>query len=212
MQFDRIAPHYPWMEWLFASGLMQRCRTAHIGRTHHCRNALLAGEGHGRFLEVLLQTNPQIRVTCVESSAKMIEQMRQMLNRRGLDPARVTFQHENLMQCQWPDGRFDLIVTNFFLDCLKPAQIRRAVRLMAEHSTPDAIWLLADFRIPETGWRRWRAIGILASLYLFFRYSANVSARWLTPPDNFLKAVGFELRKRRLTSFGFAYSDWWQRG
>jgi ubiquinone/menaquinone biosynthesis C-methylase UbiE len=211
MQFDRLARHYHWMELLFANGLMQKCRTAYIEQTQNCRQALLAGEGHGRFLEVLLQTNPHIQVTCVEWSGKMIQQARQRLIRCGLDLSRVTFQNANLMGCQWPDTRFDLIVTNFFLDCLTPVQLRRAVRLMADNSTPHAIWLLADFRIPETGWRRWRAIGILASLYLFFRISVNLSAKWLTPPDSFLQACGFELHSRKLASCGFAHSDLWRR-
>ena len=211
MQFDRVAPHYHWMELLFASGLMQRCRTAHLHEAKNRRHALLAGEGHGRFLEALLIANPQIQVTCIESSAKMIEFARRRLTRRGFDLSRVTFQHANLLDCKLPVAGFDLVVTNFFLDCLRPAQIRQAVRLMAESSTPDAIWLLADFRVPETGWRRWRAIGVLALLYLFFRLSANLSAKWLTPPDPFLEACGFELHDRRLVNCGLAHSDLWRR-
>ena len=211
MQFDRVARYYPWMEFLFAPVLMQRCRTAYLEQTQHCRQALLAGEGHGLFLEALLRTNPKIRVSCIERSARMIEQARLRLVRKGLDVSRVTFQHANLMECQWSGTSFDLIATHFFLDCLKPAQIRRVARLMAANSTPKAIWLLADFRVPETGWRRWRAIGILASLYLFFRCSVNLSAKWLTPPDRFLRASGFNLRRRRFASFGFAHSDLWQR-
>lgn len=209
MQFDRIAPYYHWMELLFASGVMQRCRTAHLDRTKDCRHALLAGEGHGRFLEALLRVNPRIHVTCVEGSARMIEYARRRLIRRGVDLSRVTFQRANLLDCELPAARFDLIVTHFFLDCLKPEQISQAVRSMARSSTPDAIWLLADFRVPETGWRRWRAIGILASLYLFFRFSANLSARWLTPPDNFLRESGFELQRRKLANWGLAHSDLW---
>ena len=212
MQFDRLAPHYHWMEFLFAPGLMQRCRTAYIPHTRNCRHALLAGEGHGLFLEALLQANPKIHVTCVESSEGMIEQARRRLTRRQQDLSRVTFKHADLMEeCQWPENQFDLIVTHYFLDCLKPAQIKRAVRLMAGSSTPDAIWLLADFRIPKAGWRRWRAVGILAALYLFFQFSVKLSAGWLTPPDNFLKAYGFQLDNRKLASCGFVHSDLWRR-
>ena len=211
MQFNRIAPHYNWMELLLAGGLMQRCRTTFILQTQNCRQALLAGEGHGRFLETLLRVNPQIHVTCVESSARMIKYARHRLTRKGHDLSRVTFRHANLLECELPDTKYDLIATNFFLDCLRPSEIKSVVRLLAGSSIPGAIWLLNDFRIPETGWRRWRAIGILASLYLFFRYCVNLSARWLTPPDRFLKANGFDLHDRKLTSFGLAHSDLWQR-
>ena len=212
MQFDRIAPYFDWMERLCASGLMQRCRIAHIQQTKNCRHALLAGEGYGRFLEALLLANPEIQVTSVEWSRKMIDYSRRRLIRRGMDLSRVTFQHANLLDCELPETQFDLIVTNFFLDCLKPAQIKRIVRLMAGSSTPDAIWLLADFRIPEaTGWRRWRAKGIVAALYLFFRLTLNLPARGLTPPDSFLRAYGFKLHDRKLMSCGLMHSDFWQR-
>jgi len=212
MQFDRIAPYFDWMERLCASGLMQRCRTAQIHRTKNCRHALLAGEGHGRFLEALLLANPEIHVTSVEWSRKMIDYSRHRLTRRGLDLSRVTFQHANLLDCKLPETQFDLIVTHFFLDCLKPAQIKRVVRSMADRSAPDAIWLLADFCIPEcAGWRRWRAIGIVTSLYLFFRLTLNLPARGLTPPDRFLRACDFELHDRKLMSCGLMHSDFWQR-
>jgi SAM-dependent methyltransferase len=211
MQFDRIARYYHWMELLLASGLMQRCRTAHIPQTRNCRHALLAGEGHGRFLEALLRANPQIRVTCVEWSANMIKHARRRLARRRLDLSRVTFRHANLLECELTGARFDLIATHFFLDCLRPAQVRRAVGLLAKSSAPNAIWLLSDFRVPETGWRRWRAVGILAALYLFFRLTAKLPAKWLTPPDNFLRAHGFQLQRRNLASFGLAHSDLWRR-
>ena len=211
MQFDRIAPYFDWMERLCACGLMQRCRTAHIQQTKNCRHALLAGEGHGRFLEALLVANPNIHVTSVEWSQKMIDYSRRRLARRGLDLSRVTFQHADLLDCELSKAQFDLIVTHFFLDCLNPAQIKRVVRLMAEHSASDAIWLLADFRIPEeAGWRRWRAMGIVASLYLFFRLTLNLPARGLTPPDNFLKLHGFRLHDRKLMSCGLMHSDFWQ--
>ena len=211
LQFDRLARYYNWMELLFAGGIMQRCRTQHLHQTQDCRHALLAGEGPGCFLEALLRANPRIQVTCIEWSAKMIEYTRRRLSRLGLDLSRVTFHQADLMKCEWDEPRFDLIATHFFLDCLKPAEIRRVVRLLAGSSTPDAIWLLADFRIPPTGWRRWRAMGILSLLYSFFRFSANISAKWLTPPDKFLKAYGYELHERRLINCGFAHSDLWRR-
>ena len=180
-------------------------------QVRNCQHALLAGEGHGRFLEALLRANPQVHATCVEGSAGMIKQARRRLVRRGMDLSRVTFHHADLLECELPEMRYDLVVTNFFLDCFKSAQIGHAVRLMAQSSTPNAIWLLADFRVPENGWRRWRAIGILASLYLFFRISVNLSASWLTPPENFLEAHGFELHERKVASFGLAHSDLWRR-
>ena len=212
MNFDRLAAHYHWMEKIFAGGLMQRCRTTHLSHTKNCRHALLVGEGTGKFLVELLRFNPQIQITCVEQCEGMIQQTRQRLAREQLDGSRVSFQQMDVMFWTPPLGKFDLVVTNFFLDCFRSEQLHKLIPLLAGSATAGAIWLLADFRVPERGWRRWRAILLLSMLYAFFKLATALSANWLTPPDNLLTANGFKLVDRRLVNFGFAHADLWARG
>ena len=211
MNFDRLAAHYHWMEKIFAGELMQRCRTTFLAHTKDRRHALLVGEGPGKFLVELLRANPQIQITCVEQCEGMIQQARQRLASEQLDEARVSFQQMDVLVWIPPAGKFDLVVTNFFLDCFSAEQLQKLIPRLAGSATTEAIWLLADFRVPERGWRRWRASAILASLYLFFKLMTSLSANWLTPPDNFLAKAGFKLSDRRLLSFGFAHADLWRR-
>jgi ubiquinone/menaquinone biosynthesis C-methylase UbiE len=212
MNFDRLAAHYHWMEIFFAGGLMQRCRTTFLPHTINCRHALLVGEGTGKFLVELLRANPQIQITCVEQCEGMIQQARQRLAREKLDGSRVSFQQMDVLVWTPPPGKFDLVVTNFFLDCFRSEQLQKLIPRLAGSATKDAIWLLADFRVPERGWRRWRAKVILSMLYVFFKLTTALSATWLTPPDNLLANSGFKLSDRRLLSFGFAHADLWSRG
>lgn len=211
MNFDRIAPHYPWMENIFAGGLMQRCRTRFLACAKSRRRALLAGEGPGTFLAELLRVNPEIQVVCIEHSMAMIEQAQRRLAREHLDLARVEFKQMDVLDWTPPREKFDLVVTHFFLDCFRAGQLQKLVSLLAASATPDALWLLADFRVPEHGWRRWRANIILAALYAFFKVSTSLSASRLTPPDPFLHGAGFDLTDRRLASFGLAHADCWRR-
>ena len=211
MNFDRLAAHYHWMETFFAGGLMQRGRTTFLPRTRHCRRALLVGEGPGKFLAELLRANPQIQVTCLEHSRGMIQQMRRRLSAKKLDDSRVEFQQMDALHWSPPREKFDLVVTNFFLDCFRAEELQRLVPLLAGTTTAEAIWLLADFREPERGWPRWRAKIILALLYAFFKVATSLSASRLTPPDRFLAGAGFNLVERRLVSFGFVHADLWQR-
>jgi hypothetical protein len=141
----------------------------------------------------------------------MIKQTRQRLSVEKLDCARIQFQQMDALDWTPPSEKFDLIATNFFLDCFRAEQLQKLVPLLAESTTAEAVWLLADFREPERGWRRWRAKIILAMLYTSFKLTASLSASWLTPPDNFLTKAGFKLVDRRFTSFGFAHSDLWRR-
>jgi ubiquinone/menaquinone biosynthesis C-methylase UbiE len=211
MNFDRLAAHYHWMETFFAGGLMQRGRLTFLPRTLHCHRALLVGEGTGKFLAELLRANPQIQVTCLEHSRGMIEQMRRRLSAKKLAGDRVEFQQMDALYWSSPPEKFDLVVTNFFLDCFRAEELQQLVPLLAGATTAEAIWLLADFREPERGWPRWRARIILALLYAFFQVATSLSASRLTPPDRFLAGAGFNLIERRLVSFGFVHADLWQR-
>jgi SAM-dependent methyltransferase len=211
MSFDALAPHYRWMERLFAGSLMQKSREAFIEQTRHRRHALLAGEGPGRFLSALLAINPQLSVTCVESSARMIQQAQAQLARRHLESSQVRFLHQDVLSWMPPRGEFDLVVTHYFLDCFCPDQLTGLVGRLASGATRTATWLLADFHMPDSRWRRWRAERIIGLLYAFFRLTTGLAASRLTPPDDDLGAAGFRLVQRREWSLGLVHSDLWRR-
>jgi hypothetical protein len=72
-RFDSLAKHYDWMESLLAGAKLEKCRNAFWNDIPPFENALLVGEGHGRFLASLLQHNPDAKVTCVDASASMLD-------------------------------------------------------------------------------------------------------------------------------------------
>jgi SAM-dependent methyltransferase len=228
------------MEWVTAGGVLQRCRTAFLAETANSHRALLLGEGPGRFLVELLRTNPRVEVTCVERSPRMIEEAQKRLNESELARVQfvqadaLQWQVGRVTPCapqalsHLPNGAhgvtrptarlalpqhegFDLIVTHFFLDCFRREELAELVAKIATSATADARWLLADFREPESGWRRWRGRAALALIYGFFRVATGLSASRLSPPDGFLETGGFRLASRRLANFGLIHSDLWAR-
>jgi len=211
MSFDTLAPHYRWMELLLAGGVMQRGRIAHLEAARHCRSALLLGEGPGRFLTRLLRLNPQVQVTCLDQSKAMIRSARRQLVKQSLPANRVEFVCADVRSWTAPQNRFDLVVTNYFLDCFRPGELKRLIESVAKSVTPDAQWLLSDFTIPSRGWRRWRAELLVFSMYVFFRAVTGLSAERLTPVDDLLRAAGFELRRRRRLNFELIQTDLWVR-
>lgn len=211
MSFNTLAPYYHGMEILFAGRLMQRSRTAFLEKARSCQHALLVGEGPGCFLSALLAANPHVQVTCVEHSAGMIRQARWHLNRNRLDEKRVVFVQQNALTWSCPSTQFDLLATHFFLDCFPAEQLDPLVRQLGKAATHKASWLLADFQMPPDGWHRYRALTITALLYTFFRCATGIAASRLTPPDNFLRATGFQLMQRLEWNLGLFHSDLWQR-
>ena len=210
MSFDTLAPYYRIMEWVTAGGVLQRCRTSFLVEAKNSHRALLLGEGPGRFLVELLRANPRVEITCVERSPRMIEEARSKLTES--ENARVRFEQADALKWQPPHHEFDLVVTNFFLDCFRPDELQLLVTKVGASATTNARWLLADFREPERGWRRWRGRAVLGLMYAFFRFTTDLSAARLTPPTGFLQAAGFRLVDQRLANFGLVHSDLWQRG
>ena len=205
VNFDRLAPHYRWLEALTMGRALQQCRLEWLGRVCEARDVLIVGEGDGRFLAECGRRLAESRLTVVDGSAAMLVRAQ----RRWPD---AEFIHAELPGWKPPQGRFDLIVTHFFLDCFRPKDLREVVANLADAAQPKAKWLLADFREPEAGFARLRARVLLSAAYGFFRFAAGLDANRLTPPDSLLNAAGFKLAERTLYHGGVLHSDFWQRG
>lgn len=208
MNFDRLAPHYGWLEAVCGGGLLQRARTAWLDELRGCRRILSAGEGHGRFAAACAVRFPAAELTCLEPSGAMLARARR---RPGAAAPSVRWQQVRVAQWE-PDGKFDAIVTCFFLDCFPPDQLAQVVARLAAGATADARWLVTDFALPPPGPARWRAWVVHVLMYGFFRLVCGLPARRLTPPDNLLQAHGFRLEGRTESNWGLLRADVWRRG
>jgi len=205
MNFDRLAPHYDWMEAMCGGGLLQRARTAWLEELQGCRRILSVGEGHGRFAAACATRFPAAELTVVESSPGMLARAQA----RCLD-APIRWHCADVRD--WPPaGSYDALVTCFFLDCFPPAQLQDVVAKLATCATPDATWLVVDFAVPARGAARWRAQVVHALMYVFFRHVARLPARRLTPPDDLLQAQGFVRVALREFDAGLLRAELWRR-
>lgn len=109
------------------------------------------------------------------------------------------------------DGNYDLVSTNFFLDCFRAEQLEQIFFRLATAMSPDANWLIADFQNAATGWKRLRSRVILLSMYRFFRMATGLPAKQLVSPDPFLERAGFQLHRRTESEWRLLHSDWWIR-
>ena len=206
MNCDRLAPFYRTMEFLSAGRKLQCCRTEFLGEIPKPNRILLAGEGHGRFLPECVRRFPAAHITVIDSSARMLEIARSTVTSR-----KVEFIHADLLEWDGPPAIFDLIVTNFFLDCFGPAPLAIVIAKLGTLATPAASWLLADFEIASNGIARLRSRAIIGLLYPFFRITTGLQTRALVPPDGLLATAGFTRHHRRTHDWGLLKSEWWRR-
>ncbi len=210
MSFDRLARYYSWMEWLLAGRKLQRCRTAFLEEARNARDVLLVGEGHGRFLEALCRVNPTASVACLDASAKMLGVAKDRVRRAGLETNRIDFTSGSILSFE-PKRSFDLVVTHFFLDCFEGRELERVIDKVARVLRPGGGWMVADFQVPQSGWRRHRARLILSVAYAFFRKTVNLPAGKLINPAPLLLQQGLNRISKRSFNQDLLYAEFWRK-
>ncbi len=206
MSFDRLAPYYDWLETIGFGSVLQKARTRWIETVPPPKRVLTVGEGTGHFLREFLRVHRDAVADCVDTSTQMLE----LARLRVPGPVnRVRVFEENILS--WtPAEPYDLLVTNFVLDCFPQKELNLIVRKLAAVATPGAYWLLADFCIPKTTFARTHAKIWLATLYWFFRTTAGIRAKRLVDPTPELQANGFVCLKRSEWRLGLIKSELWQ--
>lgn len=207
--FDLLAPAYQALELVTFGGLLHACRTAHLDRLRACRRGLILGDGDGRFLGDLLRANPTIRADSADVSPGMLAAARRRVRAVPGAVERVRFVAADARTDPLPGAGYDLVVTNFFLDCFRPAELAVVVARAAEACAPGALWVDGDFRLPAAGWERPVARLALAGMYAFFRLTTRIPAGRLTDPAPLLAAAGFRPEAEAKWLKGFLSSRLW---
>lgn len=202
--FNFLARGYDVMEATLAGGVLDRARMAFAGHWPSEGHALIAGEGTGHFLAALRRARPGLRITIIDISPRMLATARRRLERQGLSLDHISFVQGDILTA--PLGSYDMIATQFFLDCFNARDLRLMLARLAEAARPGARWFLADFQVPERGFRRARAKILLSLLYRFFRAAAGISASQLEPIVPLLGEHGFTPLEREESDLGFIYA------
>lgn len=206
--FDLIARPYRALEYLTLGRSLERTRLHLLPRLLHSRNALVLGDGDGRFLSHLLVANPYLNATAVDISAEMLRLLRE---RCSPNAERLrTHQADALSFIPPAEAHYDLVVTHFFLDCLTQSALNYLIAGIAPSLTPNALWVVSDFRIPSGFMRRPSQI-LIRSLYLAFRILTKLPARQLPDHAKTLYAAGFTCIARQFFLAGVLTTELWQR-
>ena len=214
MSYSSIARFYKLIESVTIGGSLLDARLGHLQRLAagpEIQHALLVGEGNGSFLLPFAQQFPNTRITVLDESAAMLRVAQTRLEAAGIDTARIAFWQADMTTEQLHEDRYDLIVTLFFFDNFDAATVRRVVPVLERASTASAQWLLSDFQIPASGWRRLRARIWLIILYAFFRCVAKIPARTVPPVEAILAATSFKQVARETYSAEMLYSTLYGR-
>ena len=210
--FNLIARPYRWLEYLTLGRSLERCRFHYLPSLLKQKMALVLGDGDGRFLAHLLAQNPHLQADAVDTSATMLTLLRNRCEAATSNIAsRLQIHHTNALTFSPTHGEnYDLVVTHFFLDCLTQPDLEALIARICPNLTPNALWLVSDFRIPS-GSMRLPAKLIVRSLYFAFRILTGLRTTHLpdhTPP---LSQAGFTRISYHHRLAGLLTTELWQR-
>jgi SAM-dependent methyltransferase len=207
--FNRIARSYRFLEYITLGKALENCRNHYLPQLLDRRNALVIGDGDGRFLAQLLAQNPHLQADAVDTSRIMLQLLRKRCEEATPDAKRRlrTYQ-SNALTFPLPNS-CDLIVTHFFLDCLTQPELNALVNRIAKETRPGTLWLISDFRIPP-GPMQYPAKLLVRSLYLAFHLLTGLRTTHLPDHATPLTQAGFVKISQQQRLAGILTTELWQ--
>jgi hypothetical protein len=207
--FNPIARPYRWLEYLTLGRTLERCRLHYLPHLIQHKQALILGDGDGRFLAQLLAQNLHLQADAIDTSASMLHLLRRNCEAVVPDSAVRLETHHTSALTFTPTKPHDLIVTHFFLDCLTQPELDSLIVRIVPALSPNAAWLISDFRIP-TGPLRLPARLFIRSLYLAFRILTGLRTTALPDHATPLSRAGFTRISHHHSLAGVLTTELWQ--
>jgi SAM-dependent methyltransferase len=176
------------------------------------RRVLILGEGDGRFLAAFLVANTGAVVDVVDASPGMVALARRRVAAVPGTAGRVRWHVADARRISFPNPPYDLVVTNFFLDCFPAAELARLVPRLAGGLASGGRWLVGDFAVP--GGRaagRLAARVTLAGMYAAFHLTTRIPALRLADPGPLLREAGLAVEREERRLGGFLTATLWRR-
>ena len=206
--FDKLAPWYYFLETISFGNQLQQCRISQLAELNAVKNVLILGDGNGRFLESLLKSNCKTEIESLDISKNMIE----LANARITsfpNISKVIFIHSDVFDWDFPKCKYDLVVTNFFLDCFTYPELTNLIEKVSLSLKPDGKLIYGDFNIPNSFFKKTLATLLLFGMYVFFRMFTRISANSLHDPTFLLIENKLILKNEKYYLGSFLKSQLW---
>ena len=195
--FDKLAPWYHFLETISFGNQLQQCRISQLAELNAVKNVLILGDGNGRFLESLLKSTNNSEIESLDISRNMIELANTRITSLP-NSSKVIFIHSDVFDWDFPKFKYDLVVTNFFLDCFTYPELTNLIEKVSLSLKPEGKLIYGDFNVPNSFCKKTLTSLLLFGMYLFFRIFTRISANSLQDPTSLLIENKFILKNEKL--------------
>jgi len=208
--FDKLAPWYHFLETISFGNQLQKCRITQLAELNSEKNVLILGDGNGRFLESLLKSNSDTEIVSLDISRNMIELANARITSLP-NSSKVIFIYSDVFDWDFPKCKYDLVVTNFFLDCFTYSELTNLIKKVSLSLKPEGKLIYGDFNIPNSFFKKTLTSLLLFGMYRFFRMFTRISANSLHDPSSLLIENKFILKNEKYYLGSFLKSQLWMK-
>lgn len=196
-QFDSVAPFYDALAKLAFGNALYRAQTHYLDIIKQGDKVLIVGGGTGQILKHEA-FQKAASIDYVELSAKMI----QRAEKHTSALPQINFIQKNFFE---HEGQYDLIICNFFLDCLDETHLTMGVSKLKNMLQSNGRLLVTDFKRTS----RFSSRLLTRTMLFFFRVFSGLQAKTLQDIPN---AIEQSFVKERAQEFrrGFIFSVLYQ--
>jgi ubiquinone/menaquinone biosynthesis C-methylase UbiE len=189
--YNRIAGIYDSLAQLVFGKAMIQSQTVFLDRMQDTKSLLVLGGGTGWWLNDLMEMNPHLKITFVDSSSEMIRIAKTKLNLKH----QVDFVCGTIDSVEVND-KFDGVILYYFADLFSEEGLSVIIQRLIQRMNDASIWLVTDFA-NKKGWHS----GMLKIMYAFFGFTTGQKSNRLPDWQNQLEKAGL-IKMEQRTFYG----------
>ena len=188
MNFDRIVPYYDWLAAVIFLGAIKKSQIRNLKKLPPNGSVLIIGGGTGWIIPYIFLGARIDKLYYLEASHKMLE-----ISKKAC-PKELRGRVEFILgdETRIPELAFDVIITNFFLDCFGHTRLDSILILLHNCLKTGGYWYFTDFRIDKRWYQRMWQIPFISVMIRFFRLSVGLETQRLVDLLALIESLPFE--------------------
>ncbi len=197
--FNLVAPLYDFIAKLVFGNKLEHAQRLFLSHIKRGDKVLIVGGGTGRILEWLPEIEA-LQICYVEQSAAMLKRAKMRTHIKG----NVSFVEDDVLNT---DGLYDVVISNFLLDCFEEEKLERIINHFKGLLTRDGTLYVTDFCVPS----KTRQKLLMKTMHLFFKLTSRLESKKIKDINQHILRNGMKTQKEVVLFEGLIFSRVYQK-